>query len=95
MVECKITVTNPLGIHARPSALICQTASKFDSEVLLIKGDMKVNAKSIMGVMMLAAEMGAEITVQVSGDDEEQCLAAVEKTFAVRFDEDCSTSTGT
>lgn len=82
-----MTVTNPLGIHARPSALIVQTASKYESEVRMIKGDIEVNGKSIMGVMMLAAEMGSIVTIRVWGDDEIECAAALEETFAVRFDD--------
>ncbi len=87
VVETKVTVTNPLGIHARPSAHIVQTASRFQSDVYLIRGDLKVNGKSIMGVMMLAAEKGSEITIQTDGVDEEECLAAIEKAFTIRFDD--------
>ncbi len=87
MVEKKVTVTNPLGIHARPSAHIVQTANRFKSDVWLIRGDLKVNGKSIMGVMMLAAEKGSEVTIQVEGVDEEECLATVEKAFMIRFDD--------
>jgi len=87
VVEKKVTVTNPRGIHARPSALIVQTASKYESEVHLIKGGIEVNGKSIMGVMMLAAEMGSVVTIKVWGDDETECAAALEEAFAVRFDD--------
>jgi len=87
VVEKKVTVTNPLGIHARPSALIVQTAGKFASEIRLIRDELEVNGKSIMGVMMLAAEMGAEITIRVWGDDEDACAEAVADAFMVRFDD--------
>jgi len=87
VVEKKVTVTNPLGIHARPSALIVQTAGKFASEVRLIRDELEVNGKSIMGVMMLAAEMGAEITIRTWGEDEEACADALVNAFMVRFDE--------
>jgi phosphocarrier protein len=87
VVETQVTVTNPLGIHARPSAHIVQTAGKFKSEVRLIRGKLEVNGKSIMGVMMLAAEMGAKIIIRIWGDDEEECLAAVEEAFKIRFDD--------
>lgn len=87
MIEKKVTITNPLGIHARPSALIVQTANRFKSEVSFIRGDLQVNGKSILGVMMLAAEMGSEITIRTDGEDEHDCIKALEKAFQVRFDE--------
>jgi phosphocarrier protein len=83
----KVTITNPLGIHARPSALIVQTATRFKSEVFFSRGDLRVNGKSIMGVMMLAAEMGSVITIEAEGEDEEECVKALEQAFAVRFDD--------
>ena len=82
-----MTVTNPLGIHARPAALIVQTAGKFYAEVRIVRDDLEVNGKSIMGVMMLAAEMGAVLTIRVWGDDEMECLAALTEAIKVRFDE--------
>lgn len=88
MVEKKVTVTNPLGIHARPAALIVQTADKYKAEVRLVRDDLEVNGKSIMGVMMLAAEMGAVITIRVWGDGELECARALERAFTVRFDDD-------
>ncbi len=70
MVEETAVVNNPLGIHARPAALVVQAASKFKAEILFSKGDVRgINGKSIMGVMMLAAEQGAEITVEAEGED--------------------------
>lgn len=86
MIEKKVTITNPLGIHARPSALIVQTANRYKSKVTFIRDDLRVNGKSIMGVMMLAAEMGAEITIHANGEDERECVEALEQAFAVRFD---------
>jgi len=87
VTETQVTITNPLGIHARPSALIVQTATRFKSEVSFIRDDLRVNGKSIMGVMMLAAEMGSVITIQADGEDECECVAALEKAFALRFDD--------
>jgi phosphocarrier protein len=87
VIEKKVTITNPLGIHARPSALIVQTANRFKSEVSFIRGDLQVNGKSILGVMMLAAEMGSEITIRTDGEDEYECIKALEKAFQVRFDD--------
>jgi phosphocarrier protein len=88
VIERKVTITNPLGIHARPSALIVQTASRFKSEVFFIRDDLRVNGKSIMGVMMLAAEMGSEITIQAEGEDERECIEALQQAFQVRFDDE-------
>jgi len=87
VIERKVTITNPLGIHARPSALIVQTATRFKSEVYFSRDDLRVNGKSIMGVMMLAAEMGSVITIEAEGEDEEECINALEQAFAVRFDD--------
>ncbi|MDP6775602.1 MAG: HPr family phosphocarrier protein, partial [Candidatus Latescibacteria bacterium] len=70
MEERQATVKNKLGLHARPSALLVQATSKLASEIALIKDGLEVNGKSIMGVMMLAAEVGARITVRAEGADE-------------------------
>ena len=72
-----ITIENPLGLHARPAAVFVQTASRFSSEIHVGRGDIRVSGKSIMGIMMLAAEQGAEIVVEVEGDDAEECLEAL------------------
>lgn len=87
MVEKTATINNPLGIHARPAALLVQTAAQFKAEIYLSKGDVDgVNGKSIMGVMMLAAEAGSVITVRAEGED---ALAAVDhlaKMIESKFD---------
>ena len=70
MTEKKITITNRAGIHARPAALLVQTANQFEAQIFLEREAEKVNGKSIMGVMMLAAEVGARIQVRVVGEDE-------------------------
>jgi len=72
-----ITIENPLGLHARPAAIFVQTASRFASEIHVARGDIRVSGKSIMGIMMLAAEQGAEIVVEVEGEDAEECLEAL------------------
>lgn len=72
-----ITIENPLGLHARPAAIFVQTASRFASEIHVARGNIRVNGKSIMGIMMLAAEQGAEIVVEVEGEDAEECLEAL------------------
>jgi phosphocarrier protein len=85
--EKLVTVTNPLGVHARPSAMIVQTASKFKAEVWLIKDGNEVNAKSMLGVMTLAAEMGSVVTVRAKGSDEEKAVEAIIRIFEMRFGE--------
>lgn len=80
-------VTNPLGVHARPSAMLAQTASKFTSEVWLSKDGHEVNGKSILGVMTLAAQMGSSVTIRVNGPDEDKALEALVHIFEMRFGE--------
>ncbi|MSS71213.1 MAG: HPr family phosphocarrier protein [Candidatus Latescibacteria bacterium] len=86
MVQLTATVKNSLGIHARPAALIVQAASKFRSEVFLSKDGMEVNGKSIMGVMMLAAEAGSEVVVRVEGEDEEKAAQELVRVIESKFD---------
>lgn len=73
----EVVIVNRLGLHARPSAALTQAASRFQSEVWLSRGPRRVNGKSIMGVMMLAAEEGSTIRVRTIGRDAEQALAAL------------------
>ncbi len=86
MEERKATVKNSLGIHARPSALIVQAAAKFVSEITLIKEGLEINGKSIMGVMMLAAETGAVIQVRTEGEDEAQAVEKMVEMIENKFD---------
>ncbi len=74
MESKKAKVVNRLGMHARPSAMFVTHAARFKSEVFLEKNGLKVNGKSIMGVMMLAAEKGAELTVYAEGEDEKEAV---------------------
>lgn len=83
-----VIITNPLGLHARPAALLVQAATRFPCDVYITREDIRVSGKSIMGVMMLAAEQGAEITIEVDGDDEEACLEALLELVTGGFDED-------
>lgn len=76
-----------MGIHARPAAQIVKIASKFKSDVYLSRNGREVNGKSIMGVMMLAAEMGSELLLKIHGDDQEQAMAALIELFNNKFDE--------
>ena len=87
MIKRKITVKNKLGLHARPAALIVTTASKFQSEFFISKDGMRINGKSIMGVMMLAAEMGSELTLELDGPDEEEALQAIIDIIDSKFGE--------
>lgn len=87
MKERQLTVTNPLGVHARPAALIVQTASKFESLITLIKDGREVNGKSMLGVMTLAAEMGSVVTIRADGPDEDAAIEAIAHAFNTRFGE--------
>jgi phosphocarrier protein len=88
LIEKEITVINKLGLHARPAAQLVKTISKFRSEVSIKRDSLTVNAKSIMGVMMLAAELGAVLKFRIEGEDERQALDAIEKVFQSKFGED-------
>jgi len=82
------TVVNKLGLHARPSAMLVTTASKFECEVFFTKNGLRVNGKSIMGVMTLAAEKGSELMIEVDGPDEELALEAIIKVIESGFGEE-------
>lgn len=69
-----IVVRNKTGLHARPAAVFVQLANKFESEITIIKDEQQVNGKSIMGILMLAAEKGAKITIMAEGSDAEQAV---------------------
>ena len=88
MIEKEITVINKLGLHARPAAQLVKTISRFKSEVSIKRDSLTVNAKSIMGVMMLAAELGAVLRFRIEGEDERQAMDAIEKVFQDKFGED-------
>jgi phosphocarrier protein len=87
MVEREIVVSNKLGLHARASAKLVQLVQGFESTIWLVGEGREVNAKSIMGVMMLAAGMGTPLTVRAEGPDEIQALDAVTALFDRKFDE--------
>lgn len=87
MIEKQVTVSNKLGLHARPSAKVVQTASKYKSEIYLIKGNMTINVKSMLGVMALAAEYGTELTLRVIGEDEKEAAQAIVRLFKSKFRE--------
>jgi phosphocarrier protein len=83
--EIQLLIRNQLGLHARACALFVKAASRYKSEVLVSRDDLEVNGKSIMGVMMLAAEEGATITVRASGPDEQEVLQALRELVDGRF----------
>ena len=87
MTERVTTIVNPLGLHARPAAQLVKLASGFTSEIELVKDGMPVNGKSIMGVMMLAAESGSSITVRARGSDEVEAVAALSELIDSGFGE--------
>ncbi len=87
MREQDIVVSNRLGLHARASAKLVQLVQGFKSTVMLLNKGREVNAKSIMGVMMLAAGLGTQLTVRAEGPDEDAALAAVIELFQRNFDE--------
>lgn len=88
MIKKDITITNELGIHARPAGMIANTSSRFACDIKLVKEGMEVNAKSIMGIMTLAAGRGSVIEVTAKGKDEAEAVAAIADLFARKFDED-------
>jgi len=88
MIKEDIEVKNRLGIHARPAALIAQAAGKYKSDISISRNGMEVNAKSIMGIMMIAAEQGSIITLQINGADEQQALEAIKNILKKIFEEE-------
>jgi phosphocarrier protein len=87
MASAEVQIVNKLGLHARASAKLTQVASAYRSEIWLTRNSRRVNAKSIMGVMMLAAGKGATILIEAQGEDAEAALAALQKLIADKFDE--------
>lgn len=83
MVVKTVRVLNRAGVHARPAALIVQAASRFDSKIMLVRDTIRVNAKSIMGVMAMAAGCGSELELVVEGPDEVAALSAIERLFQI------------
>ena len=86
-VERSFTISNSLGLHARPAAMVVQTANRFRSDVQFEKDGLQINAKSIMGVLTLAAGKGAMVVVVCEGDDAAEALAALSKVFESGFGE--------
>ncbi len=87
MPERAVQVVNANGIHARPAAEIVKTAGRFKADITIARDDLEVNAKSIMGVMMLAAECGSTVRLRAEGDDADGALEALATLIANRFGE--------
>jgi phosphocarrier protein HPr len=87
MIKRTITISNKLGLHARASAKLTKLAGSFQSEVFMSRNGRRVNAKSIMGVMMLAAGLGSEVEIETSGSDEEAAMSALVQLIEDKFGE--------
>jgi phosphocarrier protein HPr len=87
MIEQEIEIVNKLGLHARASAKLTQLAAKFKSEAWISRNKRRVNAKSIMGVMMLAAGKGSTVTLEATGSDEQACIDAIAHLIQDKFGE--------
>jgi phosphotransferase system HPr (HPr) family protein len=88
MVAQEVTLKNKLGLHARPAAHLVRLAAQYKSKVFLVKDNTRIDAKSIMGVMMLAAEQGASLTIECQGEDEEELLAKLVQLVEDKFYEE-------
>ena len=87
MTERSVQIVNKNGLHARPAAEIVKVASKFQSDITMVRDDLEVNGKSIMGVMMLAAEYGSTLVVRASGPDADQAVSAIAELLERKFGE--------
>ena len=87
MTERSVEIVNKNGLHARPAAEIVKLSSRFQSEITIVRDDLEVNGKSIMGVMMLAAEYGSELLLRADGSDEEDAVSAIAKLIESKFGE--------
>ena len=87
MIKTTATISNKLGLHARASAKLTKLAGSFPCDVFMSRGERRVNAKSIMGVMMLAAGMGSEIEIEVDGADESAAMSALRTLIDNKFGE--------
>ena len=88
MTEQVITISNRAGIHARPAAVLVQTAKDFTSNIYFEKGSNRINAKSIMGILTLAAAYKTEIKIIAEGEDEKQAVEAMVRLFESKFEEE-------
>ena len=87
MVERSVQVVNRNGLHARPAAEIVKAAARFRSDITIVREDLEVNGKSIMGVMMLAAEYGSQLLLRAEGADEQDAVSAIARLIESKFGE--------
>ena len=87
MIKTRTTISNKLGLHARASAKLTKLAGSFPCDVFMSRGDRRINAKSIMGVMMLAAGLGVEVEIETSGEREQEAMDALLALMADKFGE--------
>ena len=88
MIKKKVTILNNTGLHARPSAALVKLASKFKSDFYIYSHGYRINGKSILGVMTLAAECGAELELEMDGPDEQEAMKAITQLITNKFDMD-------
>jgi len=88
MIEREVEIVNRLGLHARAAAKLVHTSGAYQSRVTVIKEGEEVDAKSILGILLLAAGQGSQLTIRCQGPDEEEALGAVASLIANRFDEE-------
>ncbi|MHB2025554.1 MAG: HPr family phosphocarrier protein [Elusimicrobiota bacterium] len=88
MIEKEFQIANRLGLHARPSALFAGEAVRYKSAITVCKDGLEINGKSVMGLMMLAAESGSVLMVRADGPDEKEALDAIARLFAAKFEEE-------
>lgn len=88
MVSKEVVIKNRAGIHARPAAMIVQTANEFDSQIFLEKDDNRINSKSIMGIITLGASYNSKLLVVAEGEDEAEAVEAIARLFENRFEEE-------
>lgn len=88
MIKKTFNIKNKLGLHARPAALLAQTTSKFESRISLVKDGQEIDCKSILGIMMMAVEYGADIDIVIEGSDEKDALVKIEELINKKFYEE-------
>jgi len=88
MIEQTVTIANRAGVHARPAALLVQTTKNFSCNIYFEKGNDRINAKSIMGVITLGAAFGTEIKIIAEGEDEQEAVKALVRLFESKFEEE-------
>jgi phosphotransferase system HPr (HPr) family protein len=88
MIEKSQVIINKLGLHARAAAKLSHLANMYSANIYLIYNEDKVNAKSLLGILTLAASVGNEVTLQANGDDEQEAIAAISDLFSRKFDEE-------